>query len=94
MKAIWFLTARQLRRGGWRSGLALCSALLSVVLLSGTLLGGQALSRALVKGDGASLLAPLVRAAAGVLILFLLLATGILIRSSFSASLAQRVRCV
>ena len=39
MKAIWFLTARQLRRGGWRSGLALCSALLSVVLLSGTLLG-------------------------------------------------------
>lgn len=92
MKAIWFLTARQLRRGGWRSGLALCSALLSVVLLSGTLLGGQALSRALVKGDGASLLAPLVRAAAGVLILFLLLATGILIRSSFSASLAQRVK--
>ncbi|MBC5582366.1 FtsX-like permease family protein [Anaerofilum sp. BX8] len=92
MKAIWFLTARQLRRGGWRSGLALCAALLSVILLSGTLLGGQALSDLLVRGETLGALVPLIRAAAAVLIVFLLLATGVLIRSSFAASLAQRVR--
>ena len=93
MKAIWFITLRQLRRGGWRSALALGSALLSTVLLSGTLLGGQALFDLLVAdSDHLSPLGLLVRSAAGIVTLFLLLATGVLIRSSFSASLAQRVR--
>lgn len=93
MKAIWFITARQLRRGGWRSALALGAALLSTILLSGTLLGGQALFNLLVADpENLSPLAVLVKGAAGIVTVFLLLATGVLIRSSFSASLAQRVR--
>ena len=93
MKAIWFITARQLRRGGWRSALALGAALLSTILLSGTLLGGQALFNLLIADpENLSPLAILVRGAAGIVTVFLLLATGVLIRSSFSASLAQRVR--
>ena len=93
MKAIWFITVRQLRRGGWRSALALGAALLSTILLSGTLLGGQALFDLLVSDpENMGPLGILVRGAAGIVVLFLLLATGVLIRSSFSASLAQRVR--
>lgn len=93
MKAIWFITVRQLRRGGWRSALALGAALLSTILLSGTLLGGQALFDLLVSDpENMGPLGMLVRGAAGIVVLFLLLATGVLIRSSFSASLAQRVR--
>ena len=93
MKAIWFITVRQLRRGGWRSALALGAALLSTTLLSGTLLGGQALFDLLVSDpENMGPLGILVRGAAGIVVLFLLLATGVLIRSSFSASLAQRVR--
>ena len=93
MKAIWFITVRQLRRGGWRSALALGAALLSTILLSGTLLGGQALFDLLVADpENMGPLGILARSAAGVVTVFLVLATGVLIRSSFAASLAQRVR--
>ena len=68
MKAIWFITVRQLRRGGWRSALALGAALLSTTLLSGTLLGGQALFDLLVSDpENMGPLGILVRGAAGLL---------------------------
>lgn len=93
MKAIWYMTWRQLTRSRLRTALAFCSVFLSTVLLCATLVGGESLEACLhVRQD--STLGIMVRAASVFVAVVLLFATAILIRQSFTLSLAERVRAL
>lgn len=91
MKAIWYLTWRQLCRDKSQTLLALVCVWVCQLLLAAAVLGGASMEAAIDPTD-TQYYTPLVRAAAGMLAALLAVASALLVHSVLDASAARRVR--
>lgn len=91
MKAIWYLTWRQLCRDKSQTLLALVCVWVCQLLLAAAVLGGASMEAAISPKD-TQYYTPLVRAAAGMLAALLAVASALLVHSVLDASAARRVR--
>ena len=91
MKAIWYLTWRQLCRDKSQTLLALVCVWVCQLLLAAAVLGGASMEAAIAPKD-TQYYTPFVRAAAGMLAVLLAIASALLVHSVLDASAARRVR--